>query len=372
MLFYGLLYLVYSRFYNLLGAAPEEVGLGYGNIFLRSLGLLGFFLMGLLLVLFTYLLGFANRLLKRPSIESMSRADLEWVLKYRSRLRDRKMKVPGIVRSLAMIVLTPAIVIALIYSTTGLAESYAQLVQSGIEVTPPRIGPIMMLDVRANPVSITWTGVANPEQKALLVHRLMDLGQSGGSVILYDSTTQRLLRIPSGSVVLMAANCEASAPLSKAVVTSNCGQDYLVSRPGVDLQGARLYRHELIRANLQDTNLQKADLRQAYLAEANPLHSNMREADLRDALLAGANLQEANLRAANLQGTIFFRANLRDADLRAADLRLASFTGADLRGADLRGARIESVSLYKSRADGRTRWPKGFDPKRKGVTFVKG
>jgi hypothetical protein len=145
LLFYGLLYLVYSRFYNLLGAVPEEVGLGYGNIFLRSVGLLGFFLMGLLLLLFTYLLGFANRLLKRPPIESMSRTDLEWFLRYRSRLRTRRTKVPGVVRSLAVTLLAPAIVLMLIYSTMRLAESYAQLVQSGIEVTRPRIGPIVML-----------------------------------------------------------------------------------------------------------------------------------------------------------------------------------------------------------------------------------
>jgi hypothetical protein len=54
VLLYGIIYAIYSRYYNLLGIAPEEVGLGYGNILIRSI--LYLTTLALMLLVFTAIL----------------------------------------------------------------------------------------------------------------------------------------------------------------------------------------------------------------------------------------------------------------------------------------------------------------------------
>jgi uncharacterized protein YjbI with pentapeptide repeats len=141
-----------------------------------------------------------------------------------------------------------------------------------------------------------------------------------------------VVRAPSASLVSMTANCEATEPHSKPIIESNCKFEYPASRPGVDLRSANLYAHELNRVNLQD-----ADLRNA----------NMRNAEL-------------------------IAANLESADLRQADLRNAVLLAANLRGADLRGAKIEHAHVLRAVADTNTKWPKGFNPRAKGIVISKG
>jgi hypothetical protein len=326
VLLYGIIYAIYSRYYNLLGIAPEEVGLGYGNILIRSI--LYLTTLALMLLVFTAILVtiYSSRLFishATQNVDRMSRRDLEWFVNRQHSWRSNQI-VGFTFRTLAVLFFA-AVSLLFIVGGLQLAESYAGLVQAGVEVTPLRVGPVTMLDVRASPVIITWSGNATPDQKALTVHDLFALGQSGGTLILYDSTTQRAVRIPAGSVTSMAANCEAEFSPDSEMIRSNCRPD-TINRPGVDLQNANLVASRLEHANLE--------------------YGNLRGADLGDAVLFGA--------------------NLRRADLRGADLRGANLSQADLSGADFRGARIDIYSVMGARVDVETKWPKGF--KHKGVT----
>jgi hypothetical protein len=85
-------------------------------------------------------------------------------------------------------------------------------------------------------------------------------------------------------------------------------------------------------------------------------------ADLVRADLRGANLEEASLRSADLRGAM-----LRYADLRHADLSWANLSRANLSAADLRGAQLNGTNLRGAWFDGRTLWPRGFDPELHGA-----
>ena len=80
------------------------------------------------------------------------------------------------------------------------------------------------------------------------------------------------------------------------------------------------------------------------------------------AALRFANLATARLSGARLQG-----ADLRWADLHDADLRGARLYGADLRGADLTGAELSGTRFWGAIHDRTTRWPEGFDARRRGL-----
>jgi len=150
----------------------------------------------------------------------------------------------------------------------------------------------------------------------------------------------------------------------------------------------------LLRSKSED--LDHAALEGARLAEANLSELDMHSANLQRADLTGASLRSAKLWCANLEG-----ANLRSADLRSADLERANLQGADLRyaklgnavmartdfrGADLRGASfvalgfdtviggdvLESADFTGARWSSATRWPRHFDPEKRGCVFEAG
>lgn len=159
---------------------------------------------------------------------------------------------------------------------------------------------------------------------------------------------------------------------------------------GAFLEGIRLPKADLVRANLSGSILFRADLSQAKLALANLSHANLREAnlsgawlkeadlrdtvlylaklsraqmysadltdsdlsntdltnaDLRDAILIEADLTTANLEGANLVGARLLRTDLRGATLTEADLTDADLTGADLRGAHVSDANMKNAQL---------------------------
>jgi hypothetical protein len=62
--------------------------------------------------------------------------------------------------------------------------------------------------------------------------------------------------------------------------------------------------------------------------------------------------------------------DLRDEDLAGAFLSDADLSDTDLRGVDLRGADLDGAWLRGARYDAETRWPEGFDPKKRGAAFV--
>ncbi len=108
--------------------------------------------------------------------------------------------------------------------------------------------------------------------------------------------------------------------------------------PGVDwsyctLEGLRLIKADLSRADLRSVNLRGADLAGARLVEA----------DLSYGSFGTANLAGADLTAARLVGTGLGGADLRGADLTRSDLSYANLRGARLAGARLTGANLDQA-----------------------------
>ena len=74
-----------------------------------------------------------------------------------------------------------------------------------------------------------------------------------------------------------------------------------------------------------------------------------------------------NLQGADLAGGDFIRPEEPNP---AANLWGAKLQGADLSGANLSGANFGGANLTRAKADAKTTWPEGFDPKAAGVTFT--
>jgi hypothetical protein len=100
------------------------------------------------------------------------------------------------------------------------------------------------------------------------------------------------------------------------------------------LQGIRLHRADLLRANFS-----AADLRSSDLSNCN---------------FTLANLSSANFRGAILDRSRFSEANLRNADLNGASLIDADLSGAILDDADLRSADLANVQWRNIKSAART------------------
>ncbi len=107
-----------------------------------------------------------------------------------------------------------------------------------------------------------------------------------------------------------------------------------------DLSGA-----DLRSADLTNANLEGAKLTGVYLFGANLFRAHLIRADLTFAKLTGANLTFAKLTGADLGGANLFGAKLWGADLTGANLYNANLRGADLSGANLRGAHLTGAHL---------------------------
>lgn len=171
------------------------------------------------------------------------------------------------------------------------------------------------------------------------------------------------------SVDLSFSNLEGSnfdgADLSGAVLEFAVLRDAHLG--GANLSRARLFNARMDEVDLQGANLTGAILNLVSLAGADMSGSNLSGAALNDINASGATFTDADLRGASLEDSYLFGADIRGADLRDADLRRADLTQSDLRGADLRGTYLEETLLNGASADGRTRWPAGFDPSVAGV-----
>ncbi len=101
---------------------------------------------------------------------------------------------------------------------------------------------------------------------------------------------------------------------------------------GVDVSGAFLQGLRLEKANLARANLNAADVRNAVLPAI----------DFSDANMRSANFWDSNCRGASFRG-----ATLDDADFSGADLSLADFSGATLANADLSNADLRGIGWSK-------------------------
>ena len=86
------------------------------------------------------------------------------------------------------------------------------------------------------------------------------------------------------------------------------------------LQGIRLYRADLLRANFSAADLRNSDLRNCNFTLANLSSANFRGARLDQSRFSEANLRNADLNGASMVAVDLSGAILDDADLRVADL----------------------------------------------------
>jgi hypothetical protein len=228
LLLYGILYMVYANFYGSFGLLPEEVGLGYANVFVRSLGLL--------IVIASCVL-----MLRLAFVMYIFRSNQH------GGSRPRRI-ITALLRSISFLLPLLFVVVWLV-SSLGTTDRYAAYLRLGQNLYPVRLGPLTMLDISASPVQLIWGNDATPQQKRLMIDHLLYLGRNESTVVVYDYSTQSVLRLPSGSVTIIARPCRRL-----------CGPTFKVALSGFDLHGADLHRAQLIQADLQGTNLQGANL----------------------------------------------------------------------------------------------------------------
>jgi uncharacterized protein YjbI with pentapeptide repeats len=207
------------------------------------------------------------------------------------------------------------------------------------------------------------------------------------------------------------------APDAQAALTVLGRRQTKPDDPPVDLASLDLSLAALSGANLRNAGLSDVDLREAILSNGDLRDAWLAGADLRSAWLDGANLSGAtldagaDLRTSVLEGAILRGAFLYTADFRYANLRNTDLTGADLRyaklsrlhldkakvrnanlyradlrhsilrdadldgsnlcEADLRFAILDGAKLRGAKADEGTKWPKGFNWHRAGISMMR-
>jgi hypothetical protein len=123
---------------------------------------------------------------------------------------------------------------------------------------------------------------------------------------------------------------------------------------GVDVSGAFLQGIRLEKAKLLRANFSAADVREGRFASADLTDANLRSANFRDGSFSEANLRGAALDQSDLTG-----ADLTDAELSGADLADADLTNATLRGIRWQHiAGIKNANLFSVRdaPDGFVDW----------------
>jgi hypothetical protein len=98
-----------------------------------------------------------------------------------------------------------------------------------------------------------------------------------------------------------------------------------------------------LRLSLRGADLSGANLFAADLSGADLKGANLKGANLKGANLLEADLIEANLSGANLSGATLKGAKLTLANLSAVNLKMADLLGADLLGAELLGANLSGA-----------------------------
>jgi hypothetical protein len=183
LLLYGYLSVCYYSFYNRLGIDPNDVGLSYTGTLARSSG----FVWAYLLAVF-FLLPLPST--RRP------RSD--------SRTLERARRVIAV----ALLALTLGLI-------SGTAQGAAGHVEEGEPVRPVELRllvlpPLILLAIHADPVHVEPAGKPGdfPAVERLQEHDLLYLGQSTGTVVLYNSTTQEAVYVPASSIVLHVGDAQ--------------------------------------------------------------------------------------------------------------------------------------------------------------------
>jgi hypothetical protein len=99
--------------------------------------------------------------------------------------------------------------VALLLSITS--SLLAGGVKSGLSTEAARFGPLIVYPLNAYPARLAPAGKSDEAQaiNELAGKRLLYLGQSNGSLVLYNSTDGGAIYIPTGSAIMQIENCNA-------------------------------------------------------------------------------------------------------------------------------------------------------------------
>jgi len=204
LVIYGYLSICYDGFYRALGVDPGDVGLSYAAILARSSG----FVIAVFFVLFFFV-----PVLLPSTPPSRPRRYAAWVRRHVTpEMRRRGDTGSRLVAASLMLLL--------LLQVFELAEDAASDVKAGKPVGPvrPRVPgmsiPLNILAIHADPATIEPAGKPgdSPAAERLRGRKLLYLGQSGGTVVLYDAAMQRAVYVPASSIILQVANCGAKPP----------------------------------------------------------------------------------------------------------------------------------------------------------------
>jgi hypothetical protein len=234
VLAYAALSVAYDRFYRLLGASPRDVGLSYTNILSHSLGLaillasFALFFALFFALLFTALSPVLNNAVRiavfagnkesNPPNESApqrwTRIASYWTLiwtriaPYWTLIWTRIASYWRSYRTAIALFLA----LAIAYSATAQllydeAQQAATAVREGKAISSVTLGPVVALDIRADPVQVEWF---QPDSHIRPTQILFFLGEGANFVLLYDHVRNEAIRVQPSSIKSMRAiNCEA-------------------------------------------------------------------------------------------------------------------------------------------------------------------
>jgi hypothetical protein len=182
--FYAAVRFGQKTFYSRLGLTPEDVGLGRIETLTLAIGLA------------FYLVVFAAILVGLPTLAS-------WVALRIGRVAVWPARSPRFARATLIAVVLFFSVSTGFFSIVwfwGQATAAANDVEAG---KPVRLSFLSDTGIHAEKARITWIGDAPKALTDLPTHKLMFLGQSGGTVVLYDVDDKRSIRIPSSNVAVL-------------------------------------------------------------------------------------------------------------------------------------------------------------------------
>jgi hypothetical protein len=198
-LVYAALYVAAEEVYSPLGVAPNEVGLGYAELLVRSATYtaaafvvgLGGFVLGQLSV---RALRRLRRRSRRQSTGSSLKADA-------SRARDSTDAELALGTAVVLSLVPLVVLITSVIHARGALQD-GRVPQNLLGVSPP-------WDARM--AQVTWTAGRAP-QGLSLAQRVLYLGEDNGVTVLYDPCVHHALRVPASTVIVSIQGGQKRCP----------------------------------------------------------------------------------------------------------------------------------------------------------------
>jgi hypothetical protein len=224
VLFYGMLSMVYARFYEPLGVDPADVGLGYASVLSHAVSyialvlvMVGAFILGVTVA--AVFLGLTTATWKAIRQEGFLTpragdkfAEIIGELYERALSSIRKIK-PGHLLSGATIMIAWLLLFPfLLLGPAGIAAAQVREGHPIIPIKAPPLG-IQILAVRADPVEVSPAAKSAETREIETLAKktgLLYLGQAGGTAVLYDHTQGRAIYLPASTILLKVVACRTS------------------------------------------------------------------------------------------------------------------------------------------------------------------